>query len=113
MSADLMKRAAEKLRTALAADYLTDGPWECLDGGDRIVHIEPPTGAMECVVDEPMSNPSNAEYIALMHPPVAEAMARLLDRIREVASGPGLPPSILGCADVVAEAIVREERSDG
>ncbi len=129
MSADLLRRAAAKLRDALNADYLTPAPWDCLDGGDRLVHIEPPTGAIEYVVDEPMSNPSNAEYIALMHPPVALALADWLDEaaaswdrddalaVRIEAHGHKRPEGWMerqfARPLAVARAVLREDGTDG
>ena len=111
MSADLLKRAAAKLRDALAADYLTEGPWDCLDGGDRIVHVSASGMDIEYVVDEPMSNPSNAEYIALMHPPVALALAAWLENTEDLivtgVRGPRFD------AFAVAAAILREEKPGG
>ena len=103
-----LRPAIAKLYAALNADYLTDGPWDCLDLGDRLVHIEVSTGAVEHVVDEPMSNASNAEYIALMHPPVAEALAALLERIARAAElGRPCPPSVDYRARQLARAILR------
>lgn len=88
--ADQLTAAAQKLRHAATADYITPPPWISLDGGDRVIH-DPAhdTGndpdAPLYVVDEPMDNPSNAEYIALMHPDVGLALADWLDDAAEDA----------------------------
>lgn len=78
MSADLLRRAAIALRKH--AHAATDGPWDSLDGGDRLISVSEDGLSYEYVVDEPMSNEANAEYIALMHPPVALALADWLGR---------------------------------
>lgn len=120
MSADLLRRAAAKLRSAAMAGYITPAPWDCLDGGDRLVHIETASGSMEYVVDEPMSSVSNAEYIALVHPPVALAGAELLDAHAKSVDARVTAETICGLADgeikaptedlalAVARAVLRE-----
>lgn len=82
MSADLLRRAATRLReSALAA---TGGSWCSLDGGDRLVSFsEDGRTQLDYVVDEPMSNAANAAYIATVHPPVALALAELLDHVSD------------------------------
>lgn len=79
---------AEELRAAAAAIHhvldrprLTPGPWQSLDGGDRLVRIPIPEDASgtDYVVDEPIENAANAEYIAAMHPGVGAALADWLD----------------------------------
>jgi hypothetical protein len=78
VSADLLRRAATRLReSALAA---TGGSWCSLDGGDRLVSFNLAGQEFGYVVDEPMSNGANAAYIALVHPPVALALAAWLDQ---------------------------------
>lgn len=71
MSADLLRRAAAKLREH--ANDATRGPWE-MDGADGLVW----PGCM----GDPVSGSdvlANGAFIALMHPPVALALAELLE----------------------------------
>ncbi len=79
MTAGLLRRAAEKLRTY--ANRAPDGPWVSLDDGDRLVALRPDStfeDGFRYLVDEPIDDTSIAEYFALMHPPVAFAVASLL-----------------------------------
>lgn len=94
--AETITAAAHKLRLAATADYITPPPWISLDGGDRLIHdpghdLDKPI----YVVPEPMDNPSNAEYIALMHPGVGLALAELLDEFEE---------SITECGGIVVHS---------
>jgi hypothetical protein len=80
MSADLLRRAAAKLRRH--AEAAPEGPWVSLDDGDRLVALRPDSTfekGFRYLVDEPIDDTSIAEYFALMHPPVARALAELLD----------------------------------
>lgn len=63
MSAELLRRASKKLREH--AELATSGPWSRAD-----------ILAWADLVDE-----VDAEYIALMHPPVALALAEWLDEL--------------------------------
>jgi hypothetical protein len=81
MSADLLRRAAAKLREH--AQAAPEGPWVSLDDGDRLVALRPDSTfekGFRYLVDEPIDDTSIAEYFALMHPPVALALADLLDK---------------------------------
>lgn len=79
--ADEINAAARTLRSLLADPQLTPGPWLSMDRGDRLLwdgegaEDQPP----RYVVDEPMSNGANADYIAVMHPDVAHALAAWLE----------------------------------
>jgi hypothetical protein len=79
--ADELRTAARTLRSLLADRQLTTGPWLSMDRGDRLLwdgegaEDQPPV----YVVDEPMSNGANADYIAVMHPDVGFALADWLD----------------------------------
>lgn len=94
---DELRSAASKLRAHLAEPELTPGPWLSMDHGDRLLYDGP--GADDkppmYVVDEPMSNGANADYIAAMHPGVGHALAKLLEEAAshtEHGSGaPGRP----------------------
>jgi hypothetical protein len=79
--ADELRAAAAKLRTLLANPELTAGPWLSLDHGDRLLRNQPgdEDRAPVYVVDEPMSNGANADYIEVMHPGVGAALAAWLD----------------------------------
>lgn len=80
-AADELRVAARVLRALLADRELTPGPWLSMDRGDRLLwngegaEDEAPV----YVVDEPMSNGANADYIAVMHPDVGHALVELLD----------------------------------
>jgi hypothetical protein len=79
--AAVLKAAADKLRALLAHPDLTPGPWLSMDHGDRLLWDGP--GAEDLppryVVDEPMSNAANAEFIAALHPGVGVALADWLE----------------------------------
>lgn len=75
MSSDILRRAAAKLRgtatTATTGAWFAGGqfhPWEvCISPKKPLVELDSVRGA------------ADAEYIALMHPPVALALADWLD----------------------------------
>lgn len=75
MSAELLRRAAKVLRER--ADAASAGPWEAHPDGlvwaERIG--DPVSGSTEV---------EDAEYIALMHPPVALALADWLESAADV-----------------------------
>jgi hypothetical protein len=111
---DLLRRAAVRLREH--ANAATPGPWESLDEGDRLVAWKlDPAGQFnddfDYVVDEPISNPANAAFIALMHPPVALALADLLDK--QATFLDANPDRTVGePLAAVARAVLREEEAD-
>jgi len=84
-----LREAAAKIRTLLANPQLVAGPWLSLDGGDRLLRNQPgdEDQAPIYVVNEPMGNSVNAAWIALMHPGVGEALARLLETEAETWAG--------------------------
>lgn len=113
MSADLMRRAAAKLRELATA--APEGPWVSLDGGDRLVALRPDSTfdkGFRYLVDEPIPDASIAEYFALMHPPVALALAELLDAAVQASGVPNYEPYAvagwLRAAVEVARAVLRE-----
>ncbi len=79
--ADELRAAARTLRALLADRQLTPGPWLSMDRGDRLLWDG--EGAEDqspvYVVDEPMSNGANADWIAAMHPGVGRALAAWLE----------------------------------
>ena len=83
-----LRTAAATLRALLADRQLTPGPWLSMDRGDRVLwdgegaEDQPPV----YVVDEPMSNGANADYIAVMHPDVAREFADLLTAAADMAA---------------------------
>ncbi|MCX5239758.1 DUF5565 family protein [Streptomyces prunicolor] len=95
--ADELRTAARKLRARLADPELTPGPWLSMDRGDRLLYDGPgaDTQPPVYVVDEPMSNGANADYIATMHPGVGHALARLFaetaDHMDLGSGAPGHP----------------------
>jgi hypothetical protein len=100
--AELLTSAAKKLRLAATADYITPGPWISLDGGDRLIR-DPGShpGEPQYVVDEPMNNISNAEYIATVHPGVGLALAEWLDDAAEGDEHGELSPYAVAVAQQV------------
>jgi hypothetical protein len=107
-SADLLRRAAAKLREHATAPGLTPGPWECLDEGDRIVRFKDADAwDFDYVVDEPVSNTANGRLIALMHPPVVWALIDVFESLAGAMTVAG------ACRDerleAVACAVLRED----
>jgi hypothetical protein len=106
MSADLLRRAAAKLREH--AEAATPGPWK-KDSGE----IYGPYGVWigeTLRVDDPNGTEADSDYIALLHPPVALALADLLETAAgyaEVKPHYGDWP-LLNWATAVARAILRE-----
>lgn len=96
MSADLLRRAAAKLR--LYVSHASRGPWNAHDDGlvwaDRLG--DPVSGSVEL---------EDAEYIALMHPPVALALADWLE-----AEDAATDIVINAQAAALARAVLREPR---
>jgi hypothetical protein len=91
-----IRAAITKLRARLADPELTPGPWLSMDQGDRVLwggegaEDQPPV----YVVDEPMSNGANADYIAAMDPNVGKALVGWLEveefRVLHNGRGPDL-----------------------
>ncbi len=110
MSADLLRRAATRLReSALAA---TPGPWVAARDDESMMcdlRTEAPTeyGYQKDVfsVHTPDPSWSDIDYCATVHPPVALALADLLDRIYVTPMG---MPSVIECAESTARTILRE-----
>lgn len=108
--------AAEELREAARllrerAEKATPGPWASLDGGDRLVAWKPDgDGDFDYVIDEPIGNADNADYIALMHPGVGLALADFLDvalRTVDVVQGlDGSWPPFTAAALTIARAVL-------
>ncbi len=90
-SADLLRRAAAKLRhhAEQAVDPLTDGePWttrliESSVSDDAGLFIVAERNNLTSYIAEGFLTDAHASYIALMHPPVALALADLLDGYAE------------------------------
>ena len=78
MSADILARAAKLLRgQAIGAE---SGPWTTSPSKHvpgRYVHVDAPNGPQVCSAATTAWN--NADYIAMMHPGVAFALADWLD----------------------------------
>lgn len=87
MTADLLRRAATVLRQH--AQAAPEGPWESLSNGDRLLAIrydEAP--GYRYLVNEPVDE-ATAAYFALLHPPVALALAEMLDHVADDVSDAG------------------------
>jgi hypothetical protein len=76
MSADLLRRAAAKLREH--AEAATPGPWNA-DPSEIYGETIATWVAESLNGNLPDAGEANSRYIALMHPPVALALADLLD----------------------------------
>jgi hypothetical protein len=106
LAADLLRRAAKALRVS-AAEAVIAGPWEYRDRRD-----DPETYPWQVWAPESRFNagtgfaPGTAEYIALMHPPVALALAESLESFVVVweRDHEGWP-----AARAVGRAILRED----
>jgi hypothetical protein len=76
--ADELRSAAVKLRdTAYGAP---SGPWQSLDGGDRLVALTESGRAWTHVLEEPVGHAGTAEWIALASPVLAEPLAAWLEQ---------------------------------
>ena len=74
MSAELLRRAAKTLREH--AEVAIGGSWVSLDLGDRLISTDDDGSTITYLVtEEPTLDGPTAAYIALMHPPVALALA--------------------------------------
>lgn len=98
MSADLLRRAAEKLREH--ASRVSSAPWRL-----GIVYGSVVSDAGTIIRAR---NAADAEYCETLHPPVALALAELLERIY-VMPQIAVMPSIQEYAEGLARAILREE----
>jgi hypothetical protein len=120
VSAELLRRAAEVLR--LRADSATAGPWVATwQGQDLRLHQggDPGEWVAEWGYTVAPHRPesydevdrADPDYIALMHPPVAHAMADLLDEVAESVEQDGgvIQDSTTAGAVDLARAILREE----
>ena len=95
---DLLRQAAAKLRDH--AEVATPGPWTAV--GES---LQAPVGSALEVTGY------NARYFALMHPPVALALANLLD---EIAAHNEATAGTAGATLLnLARVIVREEANGG
>ncbi|WP_433078961.1 hypothetical protein ACQP1P_38815 [Dactylosporangium sp. CA-052675] len=108
MSADLLRRAAAKLREH--AEKASGGDWDA-DGTE--LYAENGAIWIGQMDGDEKEGVANASLAALMHPPVALALAAAMD---EVAVGIEYDPMLLaafGYAELiaVARAVLREEAS--
>lgn len=102
MSADLLRRAAAKLREH--AEEATDGPW--FAAPNRSVSAGKELVVASVAGRELWPSVDDALYIAQMHPPVALALAELLDR--HAGQLVGLRPGAALSDEVAAMALARE-----
>lgn len=127
MTAELLRRAATKLREH--GEAATPGPWnrpaQSSDGQNVVLSRGPASGekeagrhkAVHITVDTHDGNwnmnlrrqDADAAYITLMHPPVALALADVLDGIATFAAANPDLPGPQGRVLVLARAILREE----
>jgi len=91
MSSELLRRAAAKLREH--ANAASPGPWT-IDGDIQAVKAS--NGVTIAYDDE--GEMDDGRYIALMHPPVALALAELLDHLADDLSDAGNRVEVGGLA---------------
>lgn len=114
MSVDLLRRAAQTLREQ--AEAAQSGPWMTGEIANHLVNevvYGQSTGwpghiTQACNVEYADGGMPNARYIALMHPPVALALAGVLEgiaRFAETHNVPGPQEPVLA----LARAILREK----
>jgi hypothetical protein len=122
MSADLLRRAAKRLRGygGMLPGALADRPWRVVQSdGENMdavaacsdeVHADPENASRACDACWDMVTPhwQAARYIALMHPPVALALA---DWLEDEAFICERERAVHLFANKVARAILREEAS--
>jgi hypothetical protein len=122
MSADLLRRAAAELRTR--AEAATPGPWAV--DRDRIgmwftlnsrANFEYSHQAQIVDVHTPDESWPDFNYMAMMHPPVALALAETLDQAAEAWAIDGAEPvrnprdrSMVFLAAALAREILRESQ---
>lgn len=113
MSADLLRRAAQKLRHTAGAAQI--GPWVA-DSWEIYVGAPGGTWVGETLdSDDHGQSEANGAYIALMGPPVALALADCMDRAAWMG---GLDPDLLHRVVMpelitVARAVLREPDPSG
>lgn len=106
MSADLLRRAAKELREL--GEAATPGPWarEWAFSTHFVVPEHADTVAAGNVARLKRRQRADADFIALMHPPVALALAELLETL---ATMPEISNRFdLIAAESLARAILRE-----
>jgi hypothetical protein len=115
MSVDLLKRAAAALREQAGAALHDDDPWcpEALYWGIR--HLKRNVDLdLDCPAHPASSCPGpdmyGGRYVALMHPPVAVALAATMEKVAWMGA---LDPDLLhrvGCDELIAtaRAVLRE-----
>jgi hypothetical protein len=115
MSADLLRRAAANLRhhAEQAVDPLTEGaPWTVesvasgVDPDEAGVFVVAERNNLTSYIAESFLTTPHAAYVALMHPPVALALAELLKACADHAAVEGYAPA--PAIVRVARAILRE-----
>lgn len=106
MSADLLRRAAALLRHSAGAAQI--GPWLADSWEIYSQTIGGPWVGETLHIDDEAQSIANANFIVLVHPPVALALADWLDAelLREQWAGPGRH------AVAVARAVLRESTGD-
>lgn len=119
MSADLLRRAAQKLREhaqAVAdADTFAEGvPWVVEDDDedtDAPYVVANLSEYSTVYIGQGFLSRAHADFVALLHPPVALALADLLERYADVAPFVGWDGVNGERLIAVARAVLREEAS--
>jgi hypothetical protein len=101
--ADEMRRAAVTLReTAYGAP---SGPWQSLEGGDRLVALTDSGRAWTYVLEEPVGHAGTAAWMALTNPLLAAPLASWLEETAE-DMGPEAQEVHLGPDETYALVVV-------
>lgn len=116
-AAETLRRAAALLRERASA--ATPGPWTCNADDPEMVAVDAPPG--RALVDVLLGSTdtrehypqatADAEYISLMHPPVALLLAAVLDTTAEEYEGvpsPSLADQMYAADLALVRAILRE-----
>lgn len=108
MSAELLRRAAAELRARAGA--VRPGDWTTIEGaatGSAWINV-----GMTAHAWGMHGYPAEANYVAMMHPPVALAIADVLDGTADEFEGvpsPELAGRMYAADIVLARAILRED----
>lgn len=113
MSAELLRRAATKLREHAEDGLLPTAPWDAhkSEWREGMFEVAGQGGDEVCGA----TSKPDADYIAMLHPPVALALARLLDmhaQLVEASATAGesfIEVFALGELLDIARAILRED----
>lgn len=96
--AEELREAATKLR--VTALHSIGGPWESLDGGDRLVALTESGREWAYVAEEPIGHAGTAAWMALANPLLAEPLAAWLEWAADIARDHPWDPDYDGMPDL-------------